>query len=608
MTTAIEYLQALEEELKYLPAKDVRKVIQVYQEKINNALDYGEKIEKILKDLPTPAEVAKGIYDSKKVNYLTKRQKEYRRKELVNGFTSLILAVIVILTFIGIIGYLGIISINMLSIIPKFNAQDKIIMSGFVISYFIAMIVVIVYLFDLGWFIASFLLGKFLDIFKEPIIKAETLQDFSITGFFDKITKKKSFLGKVLLVLGLIMVVFGATSVVSDGYLNRSFSDNVSLDNKEEVLVDSSVETVVLDNLVAKVTIQEGSEFKIIKHSEFERSFKTTVENNVLTISFDQKQSYDFLGLLNEPTIVVIIEIPSDLTKSVDLKLNNGQVTVNKVNLDKLNVTLSSGNLTLKDANINSFTYTTDDAQTNSNNCEYKEVLFELNQGRFASSEDYYQNANITNGSGEIAIKNNKFDNLKLKNISGTVVVNQTEIKMYDYTAVASILTMSEIDSEYFNLTSTNSSQFTMEDLEAKLFTFDLNTGYINISKIVGDINIVKSLSNITLDELVGDVNGTVEASTLAVYNSIFDNLKVNLTGCNLDLDGVTIKNIDITATKTQSIFLDVYSDKINLEFNNSNLEYYNNTTKPVGDIYIKGVNSKFDIKETVKYASLVEE
>ena len=36
MKTAIEYLQALEEELKYLPSKEVRSIIRIYQEKQND--------------------------------------------------------------------------------------------------------------------------------------------------------------------------------------------------------------------------------------------------------------------------------------------------------------------------------------------------------------------------------------------------------------------------------------------------------------------------------------------------------------------------------------------------------------------------------------------
>ena len=214
MKTAIEYLQALEEELKYLSSKEVHNVIKVYQEKINNALDYGDPIEKILKDLPSPASIAKGIYDSKKVNYLDRRQKEYRRKELVNSLTSLILAVIVILVFLGIVGYLTVVSFGMLEILPKFNGADKIIMSGFVISYLITMLLVAVYLVDLGLLITTFLLSKFLSAFKNLKIDYESFQSFSLTGLVDQLLKKKNVIGKTLLVVVLIVVLAVVTPCI----------------------------------------------------------------------------------------------------------------------------------------------------------------------------------------------------------------------------------------------------------------------------------------------------------------------------------------------------------------------------------------------------------
>lgn len=608
MTTAIEYLQALEEELKYLPAKETRKVIQVYQEKINNALDYGEKIEKILKDLPTPSEVAKGIYDSKKVNYLDKRQREYRRKEMINGITSLILSIIVALIFVGIIGYLSIVSFNMLEIIPKFSSQDKLIMSGFVIFYFLAMFLVIIYLLDLGIMIFMFLITKFLQIFKNLNFDYELLQSFSITGLVEKWTKKKNFLGKVLLGIVVIIVVFGATSVVSNGYLNRSFSDKVSLENEEVVELEDSVTEIILKNTNAKVIIQKGDSFRIIKHSEFDRNFEVEKNSQQVTVSFDEKRSYDFLGLLNEPTIVIQLEIPEGFLPSLVIKLNSGEVSLNQVNLSNVDLELMSGNVILKDTKIQDLNFTTDDGKYNSNSCNFGGAVLNVEHGRFASSDDIFGSANINNGSGEIAIQNNEFKELKLNNTSGTVVIQKSNISVFDYVSVASILTMGEIDSEYFNLTSKNASQFTLTDLEAELFTFDLNTGYINMSKVVGDINIVKSLSNITISELVGDINGNIENSKFAVYNSIFKNLKASLKSCTLDLDNVTIDNINITADKTQALWIDVYSKDIHLDMNTCNLEYLNNSDKIIGKIYIKNINSNLGIDETVKYGELVVE
>lgn len=608
MTTAIEYLQALEDELKYLPAKETHKIIQIYRDKINNALDYGDKIEKILKDLPSPAEVAKGIYDSKKVNYLDKRQKEYRRKELINGLTSLILAVIVILIFVGIIGYLSIVSFNMLEIIPKFASRDRIIMSGFVVAYFIAMFLVIIYLLDLGIMISMFLLCKFLQLFSNLKIDYEQLQNFSISGLFEKWTKKKNFLGRILLVMGVIMVILGATSIVSDGYLNRSFTDVVTEENEEIIEVPNDITEIVLENTNAKVILQKGENFRIIKNSEFNRHFMAEKKEHQLIVSFDEKQNYDFLGLLNEPTIVIKIEVPQDVVPNLNIKLNTGTITLEDIELDKVVIGLSSGDITLKNVNILEFSLETENGKLNSNSCYYGKAALNIGQGRLASSDDTYGNAELNNGSGEIAIKSNTYETLKLHNTSGTVVIQKSNIKVYDYESVAAILTMSEIDAEYFNLTSKNASQFTFTDLEATLFTFDLNTGYINMSKVIGDINVVKSLSNITISELVGDVNCNIENSTFAIYNSIFENLKANLTSCNLDLDNVTIDEIEIVAQNTQAIWLDVYSENINLDFNKCNLEYYNNLSKTVGNIYIKNVNSNCDIDQTVKYKDMVIE
>lgn len=605
MKTAIEYLQALEEELKYLPTKEVRNVIKVYQEKINNALDYGEPIEKVLKNLPTPAEVAKGVYDSKKVNYLDKRQKEYRRKELINGLTSLILAIIVILVFVGVVGYLAIVSLGMLETLPKFASADRIIMGGFVISYLLVMIFVLLYLVDLGLLISTFLLSKFLMTFKNLKIDYEAFQSFSITGLVDSLFKKKNIVGKTLLVFIGVMVVFGATSVVGKGYLHRSFSDTVSLKNEEIVDVDSNVSKIILENTKAKVSIKKGESFRIIKNSEFDRHFETIINNNELIIKFDKHQNYDFLGLISEPTIVITIEIPTELSKDVCIKLDSGEIGIDSANINKCEIELLSGGLALKDSKVEELIFKTEDAEVNTNGCIYNKVNLDIVHGRFASSNDKYQEAIINNGSGNIAVKENEFASLKLKNTSGTVVIQNSKIDVYDYESVASILTMSEIDSEYFNITALNASQVTLTDLEAKLYTFDLNTGYVNASKIVGDVNIVKSLSNMTFSELIGDIKGKIENSTLSVYNSIFDNLKVELINCNLDLDGVTIKNIEVVAHKVQNLFIDVYFNNMNLELNNSNLQYYNNSNKSVGNIYIKNVGSQYSIDETVKYGEL---
>ena len=70
MKTQNEFLEALEEELKYLKAQEVNEIIKHYQNKINAELDYGTLEAKIIKNLPEPKDIANEIYKSKGISYL----------------------------------------------------------------------------------------------------------------------------------------------------------------------------------------------------------------------------------------------------------------------------------------------------------------------------------------------------------------------------------------------------------------------------------------------------------------------------------------------------------------------------------------------------------
>ena len=606
MKTTIEYLQALEDELKYLPKKEVRRVVQIYQDKINNAIDGGEKIEKVLKDLPHPSDVAKGIYDSKKVNYLDKKKREFRQKELLGGLSSLVLSILAILIFVGIIGYIGIMTFRMFEIIPKFSSQDKIIMSGFVIMYFMAMIIILIYLVDLALLITNFLLGKFFYLFPKLKEKFEKVEEFTISGTLEKVTKKKYFLGKILLVFGILALLFGVTSLVGKGYLYRSFMDIPNEKNEEVLDISNEIEEITLETTKAQVLLKKGENFQIIKTSEFDRNFQLNQNGNKLEIDFDEKANYDFLGILSEPTILITIIIPEEKVLDINLKINNGKIGLTEVNLKKSDIYLTSGELVIKDVDFTDFTFYTDSGTLNSNSSKYEKANIEIVRGKYASSEDYFKDIYLQNGSGEVAIKQNKYEKFELKNISGTSIIQESTINQFDYHSVASILNMTEIVSKTFNLTSTNASQFTMIDMKADLFTFDLNTGYITMSKVIGDINIIQSLSNITLSELVGDVKGKIANSKLAVYNSIFDNLDIELSKCNLDLDNVVIKEIDVSAENTQLLLIDVYGNNMRYEITNSNMQYYNNDSKKlINKLVLKSINSQYDIDETVNCGEL---
>jgi hypothetical protein len=116
----------------------------------------------------------------------------------------------------------------------------------------------------------------------------------------------------------------------------------------------------------------------------------------------------------------------------------------------------------------------------------------------------------------------------------------------------------------------------------------------------------VNSFNSKKLDELVGDVKGKIANSKFAVYNSIFNKLDIDLSRCNLDLDNVVIKEIDVLAENTQLLLIDVYGNNMKYEITNSNMQYYNNDSKKlINKIVLKSVNSQYDIDETVNCGEL---
>ena len=76
-----EFLSQLIEELKYLKPKDANEVVKFYQQKISTALDYGEKEEKIIANLPSPKKIAEDIYKTKGIAYIDLRKKEMKRQK-----------------------------------------------------------------------------------------------------------------------------------------------------------------------------------------------------------------------------------------------------------------------------------------------------------------------------------------------------------------------------------------------------------------------------------------------------------------------------------------------------------------------------------------------
>ena len=105
--TQEEYLLALAEALKYMNPKDATKVLRFYETRIINAIEYGEKEEDVIRNLPDIETVAKDTYESHGVNYLAMRKKLLKRKQIINNIIGIILSFFIVVGFSVIMYFLA---------------------------------------------------------------------------------------------------------------------------------------------------------------------------------------------------------------------------------------------------------------------------------------------------------------------------------------------------------------------------------------------------------------------------------------------------------------------------------------------------------------------
>lgn len=171
--TQTEYLLLLEEELKLLPQKDRKEVIAYYREKINTALDYGEKEEKIIERLPNPQQVAKEVYASKGTLYFIKRKKIQRRKDLVSAcFSSLILVFLLLVAFsvTAFIFFLINNKFHMMANFLKAGPVEWVLTESFLLVYILLSIIVLLFGYDLVIIVANPLIDNIRALSPKPFI------------------------------------------------------------------------------------------------------------------------------------------------------------------------------------------------------------------------------------------------------------------------------------------------------------------------------------------------------------------------------------------------------------------------------------------------------
>lgn len=604
MSTLKEFLYELSEELRFLPAKQVNEILKHYRDKVNVEVDYGADEEKVISEMKSPKEIAKGIYEMHDIDYLAKRKQISKLKNIFNIiiFSFAILASMLIF----IVGSIFIITIiiNMFTLLGgvlKFtNTLDVVVSFIFVLYYILIVLCLYIFIIDIFLVLINSLLTKILNSIEKTRGKEPKFLHFTINGWLNKISKRKNILFKVLVGLLAVFLIFGITSYATKGRVYRSINDINS--NKEIYKIQKDFNNIIINGNNAYIILMV-SDSLTSPQIEYEYEFSSLdyrVGEDGLIINVGKDKTYDFLGLLKSPRSVVRVILPSNY------KINDTIININygKIVLDNFS---SSGKMEIKTINASlslnenqldgDLSINTDSSSIIFKGNEINNLVLNQQSGSLIMSEDNITNFVQQNGSSSVKLVDEKITNYTFSNNSGTIYLERIMGSTIDYKTSTSLNELYDIyfGKGIFKVQNTASFKITRSKFSKSVEIESSGSSHQTISymsspqiSLIGKSGqiICEYINKVYSEEQINKFDENYQ-QYIKHYNDlvssrIYDtNITINSNSCNVSLNGIDAKSMEFTINKASTAIVDINIVESTFNANDTGVEmtnYYGQT------------------------------
>ncbi len=506
MKTQNEFLEALEEELRFLKAKEVHEILKHYRDKINTELDYGTPEAKIIKELPLPADIASEIYKSKGISYLEIQKKKYRQKEVIKAILSGFIITLMLVLFLGVVGFFGKVVFNfnqLLMEVSSFKAYlDSILMVGMILALDVCAIAILIFIIDLFYIIISNFLVNILKSIKKSYRVHYKFQDFSISGIIKNKCKKKNVVAIVLAGSATIALIVSFASLFTKGYIYRSLN-NVPA-NLIEKQYDGKIKDINIIGSNANITFlidEKKDKISVVYKYEFNDKINIEQDEWTLNIKDVKSKSFGLLGMLDEPTPIIEITLPSaEYLKNINVELNKGSLYLKKISNISLDVkaNIYDGQVYIEESDIDELTitsYKTDIKIANlSNEQEYHRInkLFIgiTEEDYLAEQEVLKNNQPLKNkktgiGMGSLAMQGISVNEFIYRNVTVRSTIKTCQLNTFVFESSNGETFIYDINGNDLSFT-TQALNTTLENITYKNTTFETsNAGQIYVTRLM---------------------------------------------------------------------------------------------------------------------------
>lgn len=578
MKTQNEFLEALEEELRFLKAKEIQEILKHYREKINSEIDYGTPEDKIIKNLPLPKDIANDIYKSRGISFLEIQKKKYRQKEIAKAIISGLIISLMVVLFVSVVSFFGYTAVGFNKLLLELSSfkssLDMALIAMTVIMLDIALLAILVFVIDLFYIIISNFLVNILKSIKKTYRVHYKFQDFSISGALKNKCKQKNVVAIALAGSATLALIFFGSSLFTKGYVYRSFNNHPLNSITEEYQNNIKNVNIKGTNANIRFEIDETLEKIKVKYDyEFNKDVNIKLNENTLVVENIGSKSYGIFGLLDEPSPIIVVTLPSaEYLREINVELDEGSLYLKEIeNISlKVNVDIYNSEVYIENSNLDDLTIKSYKTNTK---------IANLNEER-----DYYRvnNLVIETSSGSVAMEGISVNEFKYNNLNAKSVISSCQINTFDFETDNGDTVFYEVSGKTLTYV-TESTNNILDDLEYDNAKF-----------------VAKLASSVTITRLI-----VKEQLNLLTYNSssiTISRLKAKHTVLGDDKDP-SLGNIILNYVNRN----DVITDKDSKDLVNSKTEYNDYkmvntkiTGKSEGALYINRSSIEdIDIKQS---------
>ena len=610
--TQEEYLLALAEAIKYLNPKDATKVLRYYETRITNAIEYGEKEEDVIRNLPDIETVSKETYESHGVNYLAMRKKLMKRKEIINNIIGIIVSFFIVVGFLVIMFFLGQSIINMftllINVIKSSSGIDVFITPCAILLYILCILLLIIYVLDLFLILIANFLGPVIKLKDQD--KHRKIFTFTVTGFIEDKCKHQKVQPKLLISFIVLLIICICVSYSTNGYFKKSLNDTPS-HLASKTFEDNFTDIIIKGyngNIYFKST--DSNTLTLEHQYEFEHNLNLTIENNALNINLEMTKAYDVFNLLNEPTQNLIFYIPNNFTnKNILIEMDKSTIDISDIsNINNMDLsvetkgTISVVNSKLSNLNVKGYEINLGIAKTEISDKSY----IETSKGQtLVQQESKLNNVDVINNSSYVKFDNSTIQNLKIENASGTIEFMKISGTSLDIKSRQSVNTYEDCEYDNIQLNVSNSSKLTLTRILSTNINITSDNSQLLLNYVKGNIKVNSTFGTVYLSGVgenhdLASVNYNSEITTnLKIYNkgsackleavdSKINDLSITQEGGFINISKSTITTGSINATDTETIdLIDLQGNQIDLFISNVKQTFIIDAEKNTGIKYV---------------------